>query len=164
MMRFERLWGTERIFDWPLEFCLNICGFWEPLVLAVDLPRELICSLYSHFRPKAVGCQGLDRTTVRVCPPHALELSSFRTEGMFLVRLFLQWLTSNFPGPRGTEVCCTLWKTRLLFVVSDYQIHNSLQRNSIQWIARKSRGVTTDIHTTKPRKLPINFKAEAHKF
>lgn len=95
MMRFERLWSTERtIFDWPLEFSLNICvffvcgGWGGLLVLTIDLPPELICSLYGHLRPKAVGYQGLYRTTVRFCSPHARELSPFRTEGMILARLF----------------------------------------------------------------------------
>lgn len=92
MMRFERLWGIERIFDWPLEFCLNICGFWELLGNCLCSPSTCLenwfASLYSHSRPKAVGYQGLDRTTVRFCSPHALELSSLRTEGMFSVRLF----------------------------------------------------------------------------
>lgn len=118
------------------------------LVLTIDLPPELICSLYGHLRPKAVGYQGLHRTTVRFCSPHARELSPFRTEGMILARLFrndCRLISQVCVVPRCVTLCgkgdyC------LLSVFS--QIPGSPQRISIQWIARKSRGGTTDIHTT----------------
>lgn len=93
MMRFERLWSTEgRFLHWPLDFKHLWFFFrggtaWSPSTCP---PRTDIQPLWSFAPRKAVGYQRLYRTTVRLCSSHTHrpELSSFRTEGMLLMRLF----------------------------------------------------------------------------
>lgn len=131
-MRFERLWSTGRtVFDWPLEFSLNICVFFQKglLVLNIDLPPELICRLPGHLRSPPVFQKKkkksswliwgtLHRTAVRLrSPRHAPELSAFRTEGMVPVRSFRsdrRLISPIGAVPRCVTLCgeadrCLLW-------------------------------------------------------
>lgn len=172
-MRFERLWSTERtIFDWPLEFSLNICvffvcgGWGGLLVLTIDLPPELICSLYGHLRPKAVGYQGLHRTTVRFCSPHARELSPFRTEGMILARLFrndCRLISQVCVVPRCVTLCGKGDYCLLSVFVKSPAARGATRYSGSQENPEEGQ-LTFTRRATKPRKLRINFKTEAHKF
>lgn len=159
MMRFERLWGTERISDWPLEFCLNICVF-GGCGDCLCSPLELICSLYSHLRPEAVRYQGLVRTTVRFCSPHALELSSLQTEGMFLVRSFCndcRLISQVRVVPRCATLCGKRGDCLLPVIIKSRTVRSGTrdsgsQENPEEWQLTFGR--------RNHWKLPINFKAE----
>lgn len=179
MMRFERLWSTERrIWDWPLGFQhLYFCSFFGVCLCSPSTwPQNwfaastVICVLR---KKRGVGYQRLYRTTVCLCSAHTpththiLELPLFRTDEDHFSAAVSHWLPPNFsPGP--AEVWRLCWGggvRKLLFIVS---LHPSARQPAVATQDSGSQENPEEWQLTFTRsshdRLRINFKTTRTSF
>lgn len=190
-MRFERLWSTGRtVFDWPLEFSLNICVFFREgaagaqhrLASRTDSQTPRPFAFPSCFFKKSSWLiwGTLHRTVVRLrSPRHAPELSAFRTEGMVPVRSFRsdrRLISPIGAVPRCVTLCgeadrCLLWVFVEPPAARGATPSTGSHGNPEEWqvtFARPNRegagGGGERKEKAKKKKLRINFQTEARKF
>lgn len=168
MMRFERLWGTERrIFDWPHGFSLNICLFGGTPCAQYRLASKTDLQPGRSFAPQSTL---MSRVASDFC-------AFLLTAGVITI---LDWvdgfgafaskrLQPNSPvcvAPRCAALCGKLVGEFCLLsmFLKSTAVCSSATQESGSHENPENWQLTFTLRTTNTQRLRINFATEAHKF